>query len=170
MEISILMTITLSSLLSTAPNLCDDAHLNAAGEPITDSTGRTLPRHCEWTGPDAPTLEANVCCSIAADDSVQCQLANLRGYCSSGARMWCERGEVDSATGVVTCMQVFPDACDGGFCVQAPPQAPQEDAPQLLCCGAGGCVPIGWGENCEGSYAMCSWGMTMADGTVECFN
>jgi hypothetical protein len=36
-----------------APDLCADVYLNTAGEPITDSSGTTLSRFCEWTGPDA---------------------------------------------------------------------------------------------------------------------
>ena len=169
---TILMTLMLSSLLSTAPNLCDDAYLNAAGEPITDTTGRTLPRHCEWRGPDAPTLEANVCCKIGEDDRADCQLANLRGYCPSGARMWCEHGEVDSTTGAVTCMEAFPSACAEGFCIEAPAQPPQEMHPELLCCGPGGCTPVETSDdidNCEGHFLACDWGMSNADGTVECF-
>ena len=163
-----LFTILTSTLLGGAPNLCDDAYLNAAGEPFADSTGRTLSRYCEWTGPDAPVLESNVCCSVS-DDAAYCELANLRGYCAKGTRMWCERGEVDSSSGRVTCMQAFPSVCGAGLCVQAPPDAPQ-GYNQMLCCTAGGCVPIEWGDlSCEGSYLACNWGMSLPDGTVECF-
>lgn len=170
MEITILITIIASSLISAAPNLCDDARLNAAGEPITDSTGRTLSRYCEWSGPDVPLLEANLCCSL--DDAAACELANSRGYCTTGARVWCEFGEVDSSSGAVTCYQVFPDACDAGYCVQAPPGAQQGTPPPLLCCGPGGCVPITMADvdDCAGEFLGCLWGMSNDDGTVECFD
>ena len=132
------------------------------------TTGRTLSRYCEWTGPDAPALEANICCTLDGD-TAHCELANLRGYCRTGVRMWCSHGEVDSATGRVSCMQVFPDACDAGLCVQAPPEAPQAwDG--VLCCGPGGCVPVEYGEagDCDGDFFICEWGMSLPDGTVEC--
>ena len=167
MLVHTLLTILTSSLLGAAPNLCDDAYLNAAGEPFADSTGRTLSRYCEWTGPEAPTLESNVC-SIT-DESADCKLANLRGYCATGTRMWCERGDVDSSTGRVTCMQAFPSACEAGQCVQAPPDAPQ-GYHQMLCCTVNGCVAVEIGHTgCEGTYLSCNWGMSLPDGTVECF-
>ena len=170
MEINILTTLIVSSLISAAPNLCDDALVNAAGEPITDSTGRTLSRYCEWAGPESPLLETDVCCSISGN-TASCELANLRGYCSAGVRMWCSRGEVDSSTGQVTCIQAFPGACDEGFCVQPPPEIPQEMDHEMLCCGVGGCVTIEpWDlSGCAGEYVACEWGMSMADGTVMCF-
>lgn len=169
MSITTLITLITSSLLSTAPDLCDTAYLNAAGEPVTDSAGQTLSRYCAWAGPDAPQLETNVCCTIESDIA-SCSLANPRGRCRSGVRMWCSHGEVDSSTGQVACMQVFPNACDAGECLQAPPDAPQE-FDGLLCCGPGGCVPIEIGDplDCEGSYLACEWGMSLPDGTVECF-
>ena len=169
MEINILITLIASSLISAAPNLCDDAHLNATGEPITDSTGRTLSRYCEGAT-DAPLLEANVCCSLE-DNAAHCKLSNSRGYCSSGARMWCEHGEVDSTTGDVTCYQEFPDACDQGLCVQAPAGTPQGDH-TILCCHLGNCTAIEGYEdvvNCAGDFLGCNYGMTNEDGTVECF-
>ena len=39
-----------TSTTGSLPNLCDEVYLGEDGGPIHDSTGRTLSRHCEWSG------------------------------------------------------------------------------------------------------------------------
>ena len=60
---------TLLNLFAISPDLCEVPYLDITGEPCTDSIGQTLSRYCKWTGPDAPTLDADVCCSIEGDDA-----------------------------------------------------------------------------------------------------
>jgi len=169
MEISIILT-TLFSIFANSADLCADVHLDAAGQPVTDSLGQTLARFCKWTGPDAPTLDADVCCVID-DGSAGCWLPDANGRCTAGVKRYCKYGEVDSAGGVV-CLQPLPDACKAGYCVDAPEVPPPTEA-LVACCMADGCHLITVDEEifaCTGSFVSCSWGQTNTDGTVTCYD
>lgn len=160
--------ITTAPTESALPNLCDDVYLGADGAPLHDSSGVTLARYCQWTGPDAPVLASEICCELDATGAA-CLLPDDRGRCSSGERYWCDFGEANSFGGVI-CYQPLPDACEAGYCV-APPAVPPVGEPfESMCCFPGGCFPIEFGDDCEGEYVACSWGMSNADGTVECFD
>ena len=157
-----------TSTTGSPPNLCDEVYLGEDGGPIHDSTGRTLSRHCEWTGPDAPVLDSEVCCELD-ESGAACSLPDTRGQCSFGERYWCEYGEATALGGVV-CYQPLPDACEAGHCVEAPTEPPTGEPIEAMCCGAGGCLPIEWGDDCEGQFVACLWGISNTDGTVECFD
>ncbi|HLT39392.1 MAG TPA: hypothetical protein VK034_24080 [Enhygromyxa sp.] len=171
-----LATILATILLATNPDLCADVYLDDNGEPYTDAAGQTLSRFCDWTGPDAPVLDLDVCCTISGDNA-RCSLPNRKGRCSTGSRAYyCEHGEATS-TGAVVCYQRFLSACDLGFCgdVLPPGSGPLEDT---LCCwgGTGVCTEIETAVdsvNCStggGYLTYCKQGAQNTDGTVDCFD
>jgi hypothetical protein len=170
------LSIILSTLLSTfstttVPDLCDYVYLDASGEPITDSVGQTLSRFCKWTGPDAPVWNANVCCTFDADGAA-CTRTNSRGSCSTGKRHYCEHGEAVTGGGVV-CYQPLPSMCGAGLCVEAPPIIPeaQMSSTYIACCD-GPChlIDVEAIFDCEGEILACNYGMSNADGSVECWD
>ena len=157
------LSIILTTLLTTlAPDLCADVYTDASGVPYVDAAGQTFARFCEWTGPGAPVLDLEVCCSISGD-SATCGLPDSNGRCSTGAKKYCEYGQATS-TGAVVCYQPFPSICDFGFCAEVMPPngGPFED--ELCCWGDGTCTELengadltacasnggyaGWCENC----------------------
>ena len=164
---------TLINLFAISPDLCDVPYLDTTGEPRTDSIGQTLSRYCKWTGPDAPTLDSDVCCSIEGNDAA-CWMPDERGSCYGGSKWYCEYGKKWLGGGV-ECMQPFPSACDLGHCtqVQAPPQPPDVLA-NLICCFEGyGCELINPDVflDCEDSGGIASWcdfGVCNEDGSVTC--
>jgi len=74
-----------TSTSASPPNLCEEVYLGKDGGPIHDSTGRTLSRHCEWTGPDAPILDSEVCCELDASGAA-CSLPSTSSACGRSAR------------------------------------------------------------------------------------
>ena len=164
---------TLLNLFATSPDLCAVPYLDITGEPCTDSIGQTLSRFCKWTGPDAPVLDSDVCCSLEGD-SAACWMPDTQGNCAAGSKWYCEHGQKQVGGGVV-CYQPFPSACDSGHCVQAPELPPDVQADLICCFDGGGCEHIVtldiW--NCEDSGGIVSWcedGTSNADGTVTCFD
>jgi hypothetical protein len=174
MKLSIILATILSNFAITATNLCDDVYLDADGDPVTDWVGQTLSRYCEWTGPDAPVWNANVCCTIDADGAACSQ--TIRGRCPTGSKlMYCEHGAA-MPLGGVTCYQPFPSACDAGFCVEASDTPPLTGVlvEFIMCCSPGGAcqyVQSGEGWDCQGELLACEYGSTDANtGSVECFD
>lgn len=165
---------TLLQLFAPSPDLCAEPYLDITGTPCTDSIGQTLSRYCEWSGPDVPVLDRDVCCSFAGD-SAACWLPASGSGCASGSvARYCEYGDV-LTEGAVVCYQPFPSACDLGHCVNAPAQPPDVQA-DLICCNAGGCRELAvnvqaW--DCEDNGGIVSWcadGFSNVDGTVTCFD
>ena len=172
MTLSIVLSTLLSTFSTTVPNLCDDVFRDASGDPITDLVGQTLSRFCRWTGPDAPVLDANVCCTFAADVA-KCSTTDRRGNCPSGtAKRYCEHGSVAS-DGRVTCYQPFPGACEAGWCIEAPEIIPEAQLSQfLMCCSGGGAcqyVVSGQGMECQGEILSCDYGYVDEDGSIWCW-
>ncbi|PRP98292.1 hypothetical protein ENSA5_30250 [Enhygromyxa salina] len=165
----VILSTLLSNFATSDPNLCDLLHADASGAPYLDSTGQGLARYCAWTGPEAPVLDANLCCDIDVDGAA-CTAADHTGRCRSGTRFYCEYGEA-TAAGVI-CYQPFPSMCDAGLCV-APPDVPPPGlaVEGVVCCAGGVCVPTdgedGW--DCRGEFLACPYGILNADGTVECY-
>ncbi|HLT35385.1 MAG TPA: hypothetical protein VK034_03845, partial [Enhygromyxa sp.] len=62
MQLSIILTTT---ILTTSPDLCGDVYVDENGDPYTDGVGQTWSRFCDWTGPSAPVLDLDVCCTIS---------------------------------------------------------------------------------------------------------
>lgn len=171
MELSIILT-TLLNTLTTTPNLCADVYVDANGTPYTDAAGQTLSRYCEWTGPGAPVLARDLCCTLGSDRA-SCTLPDRKGRCATGSKMYCEHGEA-SSSGVV-CYQALPSICDFGFCggVLPPGSGPSENT---LCCWADACFEIETVEHIEDCNAGGGWigycfdGAQNQDGTVDCFD
>jgi hypothetical protein len=110
MKLAIILSAVLSTFATITPDLCDDVFLDTSGEPIMDLVGQTLSRHCKWTGPDAPTWNADVCCSFS-DNAAHCTPTDTRGRCpSSKSKRYCEHGSVAS-DGTVTCSRSATSAC-----------------------------------------------------------
>lgn len=137
-----------------------------------DLVGQTLSRYCEWTGPDAPVWDADVCCTID-DDGAACAPTSSTGRCMSGTKqMYCEHGAAVPGGGVV-CYQPFPSMCDAGRCVAPPPIMPEaKTSSYVACCTAAGpchLVEPETGLDCDGQLFSCGYGMSNPDGSVECF-
>jgi len=157
-----------ASTAGSLPDLCDDVYLDEDGVPIHDSTGMTLARHCEWTGPDAPWWGTSVCCSFDAAGA-HCTAAGRDGCAAGTSEMWCDYGEQDSADESVTCYQPLPDACDLGYCDDAPAGTEQGDTIGVCCLAGHGCWEIHPLEGCPmGMFMWCGSPYTKEDGTVGC--
>ena len=173
MNISVLLSLFLSTPTGTIPDLCADAMLGPDGSEIRDATGLHLSRYCEWSGPQAPVWDDHACCDVDAAGAT-CSAINSRdGSCAEGTRYYCEYGE-QTPSGEVVCYQPLPSMCDAGLCVEAPPEVLPTLAlidPLVSCCDANGdCYYVGFDSgDCQGEILICLWGMTMEDGTVECF-
>ena len=175
MTITIVLTMALLhsiSAFSSTPDLCTDPLLDISGAPLTDSSGQTLSRHCQWTGPDAPLWDGAVCCDIDTADTASCMAPNERGQCSDGASAYCEYGK-ESNTGDVICYQPLPSACDQQPCGGAD-KTPNETQADVLCCENGDCWEFDW-ENaawsdCLGYFSWCSSGFLNEDGSVDCYD
>ena len=124
-----------------------------------------MARFCKWTGPDAPTLDAEVCC-IIDDDGAACWLPDSNGRCVAGIKRSCKYGEVDSEGGVV-CLQPLPDGCAAGYCVEAP-ELPPPTVALVACCTAGVCHLIDMSDEqidaSTGDFVSCGWGQSNEDG------
>ena len=72
------------------------------------------------------------------------------------------------------CYQPFPDACQAGWCIEAPeiiPEAQMSD--MIMCCSAGGAcqyVVSGTSENCQGELLSCHHAWVDNDGNIECYD
>jgi hypothetical protein len=173
MKLAIIFT-TMLNLFANRPDLCADVYLDAACDPYTDVIGQTLSRCCQWTGPDVPVWDADVCCSID-DDGAYCSVPDTNGRCRVGYRMYCEYATAFTS-GEVVCHQPFPSMCDAGYCIEAPAVPPLTQASLMGCCNEGGaCQPIeaiqmGDCEDAGGTFLVCHNGMTNADGTMDCWD
>ena len=173
MELSIILTTLLNTLIA-GPDLCADVYVDATGAPYTDAVGQTWSRFCEWTGPDAPVLDAGVCCGFDGDIAT-CSLPDSNGRCASGSAAHCRYGEVTSA-GEVVCYQPFPSICDYGYCGDsvAPNDVPVGNA--ICCFSDGTCIEVMTSEDLDtcnegGAYSgWCKYGATNDDGTIDCFD
>lgn len=170
MKLTVIFT-TVLSLFATSPDLCEIPLLDADGAPYTDAIGQALSRYCEWSGPNVPMLDHEVCCQFDADGAA-CALPDERGGCAAGSPYYCEHGEV-FGTGVV-CYQTFKDACELGWCVDMPELPPPVQA-HMMCCNDGACQEVSVQElvDCfdnEGTILHCDDGVSNADGTVTCFD
>jgi hypothetical protein len=172
MGLSIILTTTLLTTLN--PDLCADVYTDANGTPYTDAVGQTWSRFCDWTGPSAPLLNRDVCCTMLGN-AAACTLPNTNGRCKTGSKMYCEHGEVLS-TGAVVCQQPFPSICEFGFCgdVLPPDSGPLEDG---ICCFPNGvCINVITFADLQacadggGVAGYCEYGVTNDDGSVDCFD
>lgn len=172
MPLPMLILAGIVQFLTPSPDLCADVHRDATGAPITDSVGQTLSRYCEWTGPEPPAWDDDVCCTIGRRGA-RCTQTEANGGCRVGLRMHCDYGET-LVRGEVVCYQPLPDACEAGLCVQAPTAVagPGQET-HVGCCSAGGVCQ--WAthdtiDQCSGFLVACFWGASNDDGTVDCYD
>lgn len=170
-----LLLLSPASAGAAPPDLCDELVVNAAGEVYRDSTGASISRWCE-PRTDPPAWDAPVCCVVT--DEANCVPTNSRGRCDVGMAFWCDYGErVDDG---VACYQPGPSACDVGGCmdIENPNGMEVFHAAIWLCCTEHSaddieCSHAGMGDSpnmsCGGFLAICNWGVTNQDGTVECY-
>lgn len=127
----------------------------------------SVPFMCEYTGPDAPLLQANVCYGSAIGVRL------MTGSCPSGSwPYYVEHGEVvDPITNQVAAYVSLYDACTkANLCVAGPPPPGAEAFP--MCCkkNAQGGETCYDGGGCGGTMWWCNDGVCNEDGTVTCFN
>lgn len=119
---------------------------------------------CEYTGPDAPVLRADVCW-----DGNQAILEV--GDCPTGSWPYhVDYGEVlDPLTNEVQAYVPLDWACDvPDICVAGPP--PQEASSVPICCYGSTCYePTDDGCPAGSTAVMCKSGVSNLDGTVTCF-
>jgi len=177
MRLSLILTAVLNIFATNVgtPNLCADAYLDATGAPYTDVGGQPLSRYCEWAAPDAPVLNADLCCAFNGDEA-SCSLPDSKGSCARGtSKMYCEHGIVGRTS--VLCYQPLANLCDYSSCqgeIAQPGSGPYEGA---LCCWSNGtCTEIvnsahviACGDH-GGWVGWCDDGAQNLDGTVDCFD
>jgi hypothetical protein len=136
-----------------------------ASRPLCSS----VPAACEYTGPDAPKFDGEVCWSrstgVHAKGTAPCPAGQWQYYLDYGQIVDPITNEVAGYIPLDWACS-HPGLCTPGF---APPgSGPQE---QVLCCEWGVCVPIA-DVMCNNDYSIlvfCFDGVTNTDGTVECF-
>lgn len=176
--LSILLT-SLAPITAAAapPDLCGERVSTVDGGLYEDANGRDISRWCTPHA-DPPRWDAPVCCVVG--EEADCVPTTPRGACSLGMKFWCEYGE-QLGEGVA-CYEPAPSVCAMGLCLELddPDATVVFDGAIWLCCQDYGadaeCVHAGmteWGEypesDCGGFLAMCDWGVTNQDGTVDCY-
>ena len=142
--------------------------------PATASAGQyrdlcaSVPGACEPTGPDAPTIDVDVCWNETGALELKGD-----GSCTEGSWPYhLKYGEIaDPMVSTVIAYRPLDNACDHpGLCVHGP--APEGAEGQSICCEWGVCVPLSEVAcNSASSFAVfCVFGETHADGTVTCYD
>ena len=148
-----------------ARDLCAEVYRDLAGNPVTDSAGRTISRYCEPSSDELPTWEDELCCTFSTAGASCTPTSD--GRCERGEKMWCEHGEQIGEG--VTCYFYLPDTCDLGHCDPGPIEAQPIVDETLLCCQAGACYEvINMFSYCAGDFSVCRYGETNEDGTTTC--
>jgi hypothetical protein len=135
----------------------------ARGEAEYRQLCASVPSACEYTGPQAPKLDVDVCYG----DTTGARL--MTGSCPTGT--WPYRvthGEVlDPATNEVAAYVPLDDRCSvPGACVDY--VAHDDGWESVICCvSAAECYE---GVTCGGVFFWCFDGVSNEDGTVTCFN
>jgi hypothetical protein len=122
----------------------------------------SIPSACSYTGPDAPSLGADVCFGTATG-------IRLKGTAPCPTGSWpyyVDAGEViDPTTNQVAAYIPLDDACSQpGLCVDGPPPGGAQEFP--MCCKDGACYDD---VLCGGTLWWCVDGVCNADGTITCF-
>ncbi len=127
-----------------------------------------VPSACEYTGPEAPLLEAVVCWSRSTPTPT---LRLMTGAsCPTGAWPYLAKyGFVDPLTLAVTAYRPLDDACSRPGLCQPGILAPTTTTADVICCLWGVCWPAE-GDQCYGGELLyCYEGVTNEDGTVTCW-
>lgn len=125
----------------------------------------SVPRACEYAGPDAPVLAANVCWNGST--------TTLMGSvsCPTGSRQfWAEHGSIDPLTGAVEAYIALDDACKHGWCSELSVGTQPPTAEGEVCChpepATGACTLAV--TDCAGEILWCENYSSNGDGTVDC--
>lgn len=122
-------------------------------------------RVCEYTGPNAPLLDMDVCLDLSGQVMLKGSTA-----CSAGSVPFHARyGEVyDAVLGLVVAYTPLADACTvPGLCETVPGDfAGDMEEEEAICCIGSICWP---GSDCGGTLLWCHDGVSNEDGTVTCF-
>lgn len=129
----------------------------------------SVPAACEYTGPDAAVLGADVCYSSTGGVTLKGS-----GACPTGAwPYYLDYGEiVDPLTGEVAAYIPLDWACShSGICEEGDPPVGSDPQEAPICCEFGFCVPA---EEvlCDSENSLlvfCYDGVTESDGSVTCF-
>jgi hypothetical protein len=121
---------------------------------------------CEYTGPWAPVLAANVCWSRTTSTATLMTGAT----CPTGSwPYFVKYGLVDALSLQVTAFIPLDDACSRPGICQPGEFAPPNTTTAPICC-PGPCWPAE-SQECEGQdITFCADGATNEDGTVTCFD
>lgn len=127
----------------------------------------SVPSECEYTGPDAPVLVANVCWDRASGIT-----RLMSGVCPTGSYPYTVKyGLVDPLTLIVTAFVPLDDACSRpGLCSPGYLAPENTWSAAAMCCIDGTCWPHTNLAPCGGDILICLEGVTNEDGTVECFD
>lgn len=127
----------------------------------------SVPGECEYTGPNAPVLAANVCWSRTTSTALLMSGAT----CPTGSWPYTVKyGVVDPLTATVTGFVPLDDACSRPGLCSPGYLAPPNTWTEPMCCTNGACWPLDAEQGCGGEILLCLNGVTNDDGTVECFD
>lgn len=116
---------------------------------------------CDYTGPNAPVLRADVCYNAASGVST----LKGSGACTGGETpYYVEHGEIiDPLSSQVASYVALNDACDQGYCSAGSPNGVEE----ALCCDGDGNCTQHVGGTCTGEIVFCAdWtGTECSDGS-----
>ncbi len=124
----------------------------------------SVPSACEYTGPDAPVLRADVCWNGS--------VALLKGTAPCATSSWAyyvDYGSVDPLTGEVAPYVPLDDACDLGYCeVLQPNETLPEDEGEICCPEGVNTEACTLDPDCNDVMVYCHNYETNGDGTVNC--
>jgi len=126
-----------------------------------------VPGACEFTGPDAPVLVANVCWSMSTSTATLMTGAT----CPTGSWAYSVKyGVVDPFSLIVAAFVPLDDACSRpGLCQPGSFAPPNTVLAGVICCFGDICYPAGGDQCYGGALFFCSDGVSNDDGTVTCF-
>lgn len=122
-----------------------------------------VPAACDYAGPDAPLLQADVCWSGT--------VASIKtGSCPTGTTPYhVEYGEV-LGTGEVQAYISLPDACAEGYCIEPPDPLPEPLDGGEICCDDQDPPHCTLSLlDCTGDIVWCDSYTTNMDGSVDCY-
>jgi hypothetical protein len=162
MRANIKITSALAALLSFTVGLL--AHQTARAE-HRDFCG-SVPSECEYTGPWAPVLAANVCWSRTTSTATLMTGAT----CPTGSwPYFVKYGLVDALSLHVSAFIPLDDACSRPNICQPGALAPPNTTEEPICC-PGDCWPAESAQCAGQELYMCVYGASNDDGTVTCFD
>ncbi len=127
----------------------------------------SVPGECEYSGPNAPVLAANVCWFRSTSST---RLLTGATCPTGGWPYFVKYGVVDTLTLEVTGFVPLEDACSRPGLCQPGSFAPPNTTTEVACCYGGVCWPID-ATNCVGGELLfCDEGVTNEDGTISCFD